>query len=227
MVARRRARSRVFASLTNSRRDLSGSENPYFPNAPLGGLDGRVVRTVRTDRCVTRLRLAYRRRFPAAPRQIMQRCVGSRGPYGGGVFISTVVIGARESLRPAFPSSRRHPAARSRIPFPRSLRWCTYLSIARFATSAATRVRDACTRCTIACERTLRATQARRARTRASRQAIPLSAYRERRLQFHVAINSVVRVAQSHALYVWIYEIIYFSLILISISRADMRAATI
>lgn len=29
--------------------------------------------------------------------QIMQRCIGSRGPYGGGAFISTVVIGARES----------------------------------------------------------------------------------------------------------------------------------
>jgi len=34
--------------------------------------------------------------------QIMQRCIGSRGPYGGGVFISAVVIGAREST-PCFP----------------------------------------------------------------------------------------------------------------------------
>ena len=55
--------------------------------------------------------------------QIMQRCIGSRGPYGGGVFISAVVIGARESTPRALSSpsflflhsvtlSRVHPVVR-------------------------------------------------------------------------------------------------------------------
>jgi len=50
--------------------------------------------------------------------QIMQRCIGSRGPYGGGVFISAVVIGARESTPCALSSPSflfLHPVTLSRV----------------------------------------------------------------------------------------------------------------
>lgn len=65
--------------------------------------------------------------------QIMQRCIGSRGPYGGGAFISTVVIGARESTPCVLlPLPLLPPSSSILNPFPRPPRGVRiYLS--RFA----------------------------------------------------------------------------------------------
>lgn len=65
----------------------------------------------------------------------MQRCIGSRGPYGGGVFISTVVIGARESTPCEPPSPPFSPLVvpASYNPFPRPP-WCgVRIYLPRFA----------------------------------------------------------------------------------------------
>jgi len=79
--------------------------------------------------------------------QIMQRCIGSRGPYGGGVFISAVVIGAREST-PCLPLlSSRSPASYNPFLF---TSWCAYLSIALCRFSAVAKSRDAqCADCAL------------------------------------------------------------------------------
>ena len=65
----------------------------------------RFAANARTDRCVTRLS-GYRLAAAHSPRggEIMQRFrVGFYRPYGGGTFISAIVIGA--SLRPVAPLS--------------------------------------------------------------------------------------------------------------------------
>lgn len=70
--------------------------------ASLGALEIRAVCTACTA-CIAACADRQMRDTPAWPLssgtalQIMQRCIGSRGPYGGGAFISAVVIGARES----------------------------------------------------------------------------------------------------------------------------------
>lgn len=88
--------------------------------ASLGGRDTSCM--YRVHRCIAACVDRQMRDTPAWPlssgtAQIMQRCIGSRGPYGGGAFISLVVIGARGSTSPPLLLSLRvqHPVTLSRV----------------------------------------------------------------------------------------------------------------